>query len=204
MLNASSTIKRCDAHLSRHKSSQPSSILAPVHVQVKDSRKDQIMKIVTYSEARSSLKAVLDDVHDDADVTVISRRDGADTVVMSFDYYQSIMATLHLLASPAKEYWGQIPIPIMQKSPGLLRTAHAALFFYSFSRTYSLGCRGILLRDNWGQIPIPIMQKLSALLPSPPCKGHHWFCYGYCTQRYLCYSCFRTYSLGCSRILPIF
>ena len=59
------------------------------------------MKIVTYSEARSSLKAVLDNVHDDADVTVISRRDGADAVVMSFDYYQSIMATMHLLASPA-------------------------------------------------------------------------------------------------------
>ena len=59
------------------------------------------MKIVTYSEARSSLKAVLDNVHDDADVTVISRRDGADAVVMSFDYYQSIMETMHLLASPA-------------------------------------------------------------------------------------------------------
>ena len=58
------------------------------------------MKIITYSEARSSLKAVLDNVHDDADVTVISRRDGADAVVMSFDYYQSIMATMHLLASP--------------------------------------------------------------------------------------------------------
>ena len=45
--------------------------------------------------------AVLDAVHDDADVTVISRRDGADAVVMSFDYYQSIMETMHLLASPA-------------------------------------------------------------------------------------------------------
>ena len=57
---------------------------------------------------------------------------------------------------------------------------------------------------NWGQIPIPIMQNLLALLPSPPCKGHHWFCYGYCTQRYFFYSCSGTYSLGCSRILPIF
>ena len=59
------------------------------------------MRIVSYSEARSSLKSVLDTVHDDADVTVISRRDGADAVVMSFDYYQSIMETMHLLASPA-------------------------------------------------------------------------------------------------------
>jgi antitoxin YefM len=59
------------------------------------------VKIITYSEARSSLKAVLDAVNDDADVTVISRRDGADAVVMSFDHYQSIMATMHLLSTPA-------------------------------------------------------------------------------------------------------
>ena len=59
------------------------------------------MRIISYSEARSSLKSVLDAVQDDADVTVISRRDGADAVVISFDYYQSIMETMHLLASPA-------------------------------------------------------------------------------------------------------
>ena len=59
------------------------------------------MRIITYSEARSSLKSVLDTVNDDADVTVISRRDGADAVVMSFDHYQSIMATLHLPSTPA-------------------------------------------------------------------------------------------------------
>ena len=59
------------------------------------------MQIVTYSEARSSLKSVLDRVSDDADVTIISRRDGADAVVMSLDHYQSIMETMHLLSSPA-------------------------------------------------------------------------------------------------------
>ena len=59
------------------------------------------MKIVTYSEARSSLKSVLDQVNDDADVTVISRRDGADAVVMSLDHYQSLMETMHLLSTPA-------------------------------------------------------------------------------------------------------
>lgn len=58
------------------------------------------MKIISYSQARSSLKSVLDTVCDDADVTVISRRDGANAVVMSFDYYQSLMETLHLLSSP--------------------------------------------------------------------------------------------------------
>ena len=59
------------------------------------------MRVVMYSEARSALKTVLDRVHDDADVTVISRRDGADAVVMSLGHYQSIMETIHLLGTPA-------------------------------------------------------------------------------------------------------
>jgi antitoxin YefM len=59
------------------------------------------MRIITYSEARSSLKSVLDTVHDDADITIISRRDGADAVVMSLAYYQSLMETLHLQSTPA-------------------------------------------------------------------------------------------------------
>lgn len=59
------------------------------------------MRVVSYSEARSSLKAVLDTVTDDHDITVINRRDGADAVVMSFEHYQSVMETLHLVSSPA-------------------------------------------------------------------------------------------------------
>ncbi len=59
------------------------------------------MKVLTYSEARGSLKSVLDQVHEDADIAIISRRDGADAVVMSLDHYQSIMETLHLQVTPA-------------------------------------------------------------------------------------------------------
>ena len=59
------------------------------------------MRVVNYSEARNSLKAVLDGVAQDHDITVINRRDGADAVVMSLDHYQSVMETMHLLASPA-------------------------------------------------------------------------------------------------------
>ena len=59
------------------------------------------MRVLTYSEARNSLKSVLDQVHDDADVTIISRRDGADAVLMSLDHYESIMETMHLLSTPA-------------------------------------------------------------------------------------------------------
>lgn len=59
------------------------------------------MKIVSFTEARNGLKAVLDSVVNDADTAVITRRDSPDAVVMSLDYYNSLMETVHLLRSPA-------------------------------------------------------------------------------------------------------
>jgi len=60
------------------------------------------MKVVSYSHARNALKSVLDGVVQDADVTIISRRDAeGDAVVMSLDSYNSIMETLHLTSNPA-------------------------------------------------------------------------------------------------------
>lgn len=57
------------------------------------------MRVISYTEARNSLKTVLDGVIDDADITVITRRDSADAVVMSLASYQSMAETLHLLSS---------------------------------------------------------------------------------------------------------
>jgi antitoxin YefM len=58
------------------------------------------MKILSFTEARNNLKAVLDSVVNDADTAVITRRDSEDAVVMSLDYYNSLMETVHLLRSP--------------------------------------------------------------------------------------------------------
>ncbi len=59
------------------------------------------MKVVSFSEARNNLKAVLDQVAEDADYTIIARRDAADSVVMSLDTFNSLLETVHLLKSPA-------------------------------------------------------------------------------------------------------
>ena len=59
------------------------------------------MRIISFSDARNSLKAVLDNVVNDVDCTVITRRDAEDAVVISLDYYTSLMETVHLLKSPA-------------------------------------------------------------------------------------------------------
>lgn len=58
------------------------------------------MKVVNFTDARNNLKRVIDDAVADADVTVISRRDAPDAVVMSLDLFNSIMETAHLLKSP--------------------------------------------------------------------------------------------------------
>ncbi|MBV1882774.1 MAG: type II toxin-antitoxin system prevent-host-death family antitoxin [Pseudomonadales bacterium] len=59
------------------------------------------MKTINFSDARNQLKSVLDQVVNDADYTVITRRDAEDAVVMSLDQFNSLMETVHLLKSPA-------------------------------------------------------------------------------------------------------
>jgi antitoxin YefM len=59
------------------------------------------MRVVNFSEARNRLKSVLDQVVDDYDCTVISRRDAEDAVVMSLEHFNALMETVHLLKSSA-------------------------------------------------------------------------------------------------------
>lgn len=59
------------------------------------------MRVVNFTEARNSLKLVIDQVINDADYTVIARRDAPDAVVMSLDTFNSLMETVYLLKSPA-------------------------------------------------------------------------------------------------------
>ena len=59
------------------------------------------MQVVTFTEARNNLKNILNRVIEDADCILITRDDAEDTVVMSLDYYNSLMETLHLLKTPA-------------------------------------------------------------------------------------------------------
>lgn len=59
------------------------------------------MRVINFSEARNRLKSVLDQVVDDLDCTVITRRDAEDAVVMSLNHYNALMETVHLLKSSA-------------------------------------------------------------------------------------------------------
>lgn len=59
------------------------------------------MRVINFSEARDNLRHVIDQAVDDADITIITSRDGADAVLMSLDYYNGLVETVHLLGSPA-------------------------------------------------------------------------------------------------------
>jgi antitoxin YefM len=59
------------------------------------------MRVINFSEARNKLKRILNQVVNDANYTIISRRDADDAVVMSLDQFNGLMETVHLLKSPA-------------------------------------------------------------------------------------------------------
>ena len=58
------------------------------------------MTVINFSEARNNFKSVLDEVVDNADYTIINRRDAEDAVVMSLEYFNAMQETLYLLKSP--------------------------------------------------------------------------------------------------------
>ncbi|NQZ73338.1 MAG: type II toxin-antitoxin system prevent-host-death family antitoxin [Dinoroseobacter sp.] len=58
------------------------------------------MDVITYTDARASLKDVMDRViHDSVDV-VVTRKKREAVVMMSLDEYNAIQETLHLQRSP--------------------------------------------------------------------------------------------------------
>lgn len=59
------------------------------------------MRVISFSEARSQFKGVIDRVVADCDATLIHRRDGENAVILSESTYNSMMETLHLLSNPA-------------------------------------------------------------------------------------------------------
>lgn len=59
------------------------------------------MHAITYSEARHSLKEVMDKTCSNHEPILITRRKGENVVMLSLDDYESIMESEYLLSSPA-------------------------------------------------------------------------------------------------------
>lgn len=59
------------------------------------------VRTINFSEARSNLKEVLDTVTSDHAITIVTRRNSEDAVIMSLSDYNSLQETLHLFGSQA-------------------------------------------------------------------------------------------------------
>ena len=60
-----------------------------------------MLDAISYSEARKNLATIMDNVCDDSDVVVITRRKARPVVLMSLDEYNSIQEPAYLLRSQA-------------------------------------------------------------------------------------------------------
>lgn len=58
-------------------------------------------KVISYTNVRENLAQVMNDVCNDKVITRITRRNGADCVLMSAEEYMSMCETLYLFGNPA-------------------------------------------------------------------------------------------------------
>ena len=58
------------------------------------------MAVINYSDARKNFKKVLDQVHENSEAIVISRKNGENAVVVSEEEYDRLMETIYLMRSP--------------------------------------------------------------------------------------------------------
>lgn len=59
------------------------------------------MDVMTYTDARSSLKSVMDRVINDRAEVIVTRKNREAVVIISLEEYNAIQETLHLQKSPA-------------------------------------------------------------------------------------------------------
>ena len=59
------------------------------------------MDVVTYSDARANLKAIMDRTVEDRTQVLVTRRKGEPVVVVSLSEWNAMAETMHLLSTPA-------------------------------------------------------------------------------------------------------
>jgi antitoxin YefM len=80
------------------------------------------MDILTYTDARASLKAVMDRVINDRVEVVVTRKKREAIVMISLDEYNAIQETLHLQRSPENARRLQAAISQLDAGKGVERT----------------------------------------------------------------------------------
>lgn len=76
------------------------------------------MQVLTYSEARSRLKDVMEQVTDNHDEVIVTRKNGKPVVMVSLEEWNAIQETMHLLASPANAQSLRVSIAQLEAGHG--------------------------------------------------------------------------------------
>lgn len=63
------------------------------------------MLAVNYSALRENMKSCFDQVVDEAETLVVTRKGGANVVVMSQDQYNNLLENVHLMSSRENREW---------------------------------------------------------------------------------------------------
>jgi antitoxin YefM len=75
--------------------------LLPFRIHAQLPEQVQAMQVISYTDARNSLKAVIDKVIDDQAPMLIHRREGGNAVLLSEEAYASMQETFYLMSNPA-------------------------------------------------------------------------------------------------------
>jgi len=79
------------------------------------------MNIISYTDARTTFKTLMENICDSHEPTVITRQKGKPVVMISLDDYNAMQETLHLLSTPANTR--RLFESIAQLQTGLAKTA---------------------------------------------------------------------------------
>lgn len=80
------------------------------------------MDVMTYTDARGELKAVMDRAIHDREPVVITRKNREAAVMISLDDYNAMIETLHLLRSPENARRLRRSIDQLEAGAGIERT----------------------------------------------------------------------------------
>ena len=84
------------------------------------------MDVLTYSDARANLKAVMDRVVDDRTHVVVTRQKAGAVVMLSLDDWNAMEETLHLLSTPNNADRLRSAIDQLEAGAGTERDLHPA------------------------------------------------------------------------------
>ncbi len=84
------------------------------------------MEVLTYSDARANLKAVMDHVVEDRAQVVVTRQKAEAVVMVSLSDWNAVSETLHLLSTPTNAARLQEAITQLDAGQGIDRDLHEA------------------------------------------------------------------------------